>query len=63
MIIRDMFAEDINRKINGVIKVDQDTTDVIEQEVPQDEYVKKFVQFIRESKRGITLRKAENTMC
>ena len=37
--------------------------DVIEQEVPQDEYVKKFVQFIRESKRGITLRKAENTMC
>lgn len=37
--------------------------DVIEQEVPNDEYVAKFVQFIRESKRGITLRKAENTMC
>ena len=37
--------------------------DVIEQEVPQDEYVKKFVKFIRESKRGITLRKAENTIC
>ena len=37
--------------------------DVIEQEVPQDEYVRKFVQFIRESKRGITLRKAENTLC
>ena len=37
--------------------------DVIEQNVEQDEYVKKFVQFIRESKRGITLRKAENTMC
>ncbi len=36
---------------------------VIEQEVPQDEYVKKFVKFIRESKRGITLRKAENTLC
>lgn len=33
MMIRDMFAEDINRSINGVIKVDQDTTDVIEQEV------------------------------
>ena len=33
MMIRDMFAEDINRQINGVIKVDQDTTDVIEQEV------------------------------
>ena len=37
--------------------------DVIEQEVPQDEYVKKFVKFIRESKRDITLRKAENTLC
>ena len=37
--------------------------EVIEKEVPQDEYVKKFVQFIRESKRGITLRKAENTLC
>ncbi len=36
--------------------------DVIEKNVEQDEYVKKFVQFIRESKRGITLRKAENTM-
>ena len=23
MIIREMFADDINRKINGVIKVDQ----------------------------------------
>jgi hypothetical protein len=23
MMIRDMFADDINRKINGVIKVDQ----------------------------------------
>lgn len=37
--------------------------DVIEQNVEQDEYVKKFVRFIRESKRGITLRKAENTLC
>ena len=33
MMIRDMFAKDINRPINGVIKVDQDTADVIEQEV------------------------------
>ena len=24
MMIRNMFAEDINRQINGVIKVDQD---------------------------------------
>jgi hypothetical protein len=35
MIIRDMFAEDINRKINGVIKVDQSAEDVLEQEVKE----------------------------
>ena len=34
--------------------------DVIEQEVEQDEYVKKFVQFIRDSKRGISLRSNDN---
>ena len=49
MIIRDMFAEDINRKINGVIKVDQDTTDVIEQEVREyvitKELKKHFISF------------------
>ena len=28
MMIRDMFADDINRKINGVIKVDQAADDV-----------------------------------
>ena len=37
MIIRYMFADDINRKINGVIKVDQAADDVIEQEL--NEYV------------------------
>ena len=37
MLIRDMFADDINRKINGVIKVDQAADDVIEQEL--NEYV------------------------
>ena len=37
MIIREMFADDINRKINGVIKVDQAADDVIEQEL--NEYV------------------------
>lgn len=37
VIIRNMFADDINRKINGVIKVDQATDDVIEQEL--NEYV------------------------
>lgn len=35
MIIRDMFQEDINRQINGVIKVDQNSVDVIEQEVKE----------------------------
>ncbi len=37
MIIREMFEKDINRPINGVIKVDQDAEDVIRQEV--EEYV------------------------
>lgn len=49
MIIRDMFVEDINRKINGVIKVDQDATDVIEQEVREyvitKELKKHFISF------------------
>lgn len=36
--------------------------DVIEQEVPQDEYVKKFVQFIRESKEESRLEK-QKTQC
>ena len=33
MQICDMFAEDINRPINGVVKVDQATEDVIELEL------------------------------
>lgn len=49
MMIRNMFAEDINRQINGVIKVDQDTTDVIEQEVREyvitKELKKHFISF------------------
>ena len=49
MIIRNMFQEDINRQINGVIKVDQSTQDVIEQEVREyvitKELRKYFVQF------------------
>ena len=48
-MIRDMFAEDINRSINGVIKVDQDTADVIEQEVREyvitKELKKHFISF------------------
>lgn len=37
MVIEKLFREDINRKINGVVKVDQDTTDVLIQEF--EEYV------------------------
>lgn len=37
MIIRDIFEEDINRNINGVVKVTQDDTDVLVQEL--EEYV------------------------
>ena len=37
MVIEQLFQEDINRKINGVVKVDQDVTDVLVQEL--DEYV------------------------
>ncbi len=49
MIIRNMFAEDINRPINGVIKVDQDAYNVIEQEVREyvitRELKKHFISF------------------
>lgn len=37
MLIRDMFVKDINREINGVIQVAQDTESVVYQEV--SEYV------------------------
>lgn len=37
MVIGQLFQDDINRKINGVVKVDQDATDVLVQEL--DEYV------------------------
>ena len=37
MKIQQMFYDDIDRKINGVVKVDQDTADVLKQEV--QEYV------------------------
>ncbi|MDO4569482.1 MAG: BREX system P-loop protein BrxC [Planctomycetia bacterium] len=49
MKIQNMFVDDINRKINGVIKVDQDADDVLIQEL--NEYVitkelkKHFVSF------------------
>ena len=54
MKIRDMFVDDINRKIQGVIQVGQSTNDIIKQEVK--EYVitsdlkKLFVKFFAEYK-------------
>lgn len=49
MIIRNMFQEDINRSINGVIKVDQSSMDVVEQEVKEyiitKELKKHFISF------------------
>lgn len=49
MLIRDMFFDDINRPINGVIKVDQDNDDVIGQEVKEyvitKELKKHFITF------------------
>lgn len=49
MIIRDMFADDINRKINGVIQVDQAADEVIEQELREyvitKELKKHFITF------------------
>ena len=45
MQIRDMFAQDINRLINGVIKVDQDADSIIAQEVR--EYVVTFCQLFQ----------------
>lgn len=49
MIIKNMFAEDINRQINGVIKVDQSSEDIIEQEIREyvitKELKKHFITF------------------
>ena len=49
MIIRNMFAENINRKINGVIKVDQSDNEIIEQEIREyvitKELKKHFISF------------------
>ena len=49
MKIRDMFRDDINRKINGVVQVEQNTEDVIYQELKEyvvtSELKKHFVTF------------------
>ena len=48
-MIRDMFAEKIDREINGVVRVDQDTADVIDLEVKEyvitNELKKHFITF------------------
>ena len=50
MRIQNMFQDDINRKINGVIKVNQDDLDVIMQEVREyvitRELKKHFMTFL-----------------
>ena len=35
MIIRDMFKDNIDREINGVIQVEQTEEDVVEQEIKE----------------------------
>ena len=49
MITRDVFQEDINRPINGVIKVDQDMPSIVEQEIHEyvitKELKKHFISF------------------
>jgi hypothetical protein len=49
MIIRELFADNINRPINGVIKVDQSANEVIEQELKEyvitKELKKHFISF------------------
>ena len=51
MEIRNIFEKNINRPINGVIKVDQKDTDVIEQELDEyvitDELRKHFKEFFK----------------
>lgn len=49
MIIRDMFKDDINRTINGVVQVEQEEQDVIKQELKEyvvtSELKKHFIKF------------------
>lgn len=49
MIIQNMFEEDINRPINGVIKVDQDELGVIEQEVKEYVITKELKKHLQHS--------------
>ncbi len=51
MLIRDMFSKDINRRINGVVKVGQAEESVVYQEVSEyvvtDELKQHFTKFLR----------------
>ena len=57
MIIRNMFKSDINRDINGVIKMNTSNEDILKQEL--EEYVvtrelqKHFADFFSSYKKGI----------
>ena len=49
MIIRNMFADDINRKINGVVQVEQSAEEIAAQELKEyvitRELKKHFITF------------------
>ncbi|KJS02126.1 MAG: hypothetical protein VR68_03640 [Peptococcaceae bacterium BRH_c4a] len=60
MIIRDMFKKDIARQIQGVVKIGQDSTEMITEEL--DEYVvtkelnRYFDEFFESYRKGTTIR-------
>ena len=58
MMIRDMFVDDINRNINGVIQVGQSTEEVIEQELREyiitKELKKHFITFFNDYSASFT---------
>ena len=43
MKLQDMFKDDIERPINGVVKVDQDTDEVLRQEVKEYVITRDFI--------------------
>lgn len=49
MIIRNMFQEDINRQINGVIKVDQSSADVANPVVDVSQFAGTYVSQMQAS--------------
>ena len=59
MLIRDMFSKDINRRINGVVKVGQAEESVVYQEVSEyvvtDELKQHFTKFFKTYDRAFDL--------